>query len=118
VPERGFRERAIPRHELPEIDAAALSAARALDRLVAEARRLADAGSREADRWAGYFGHMPDELRDDPLPRLRALGRRARAAYGPKDSVRDVLPLEVTEPALDSIDRLLKVIARFEAHRA
>ena len=110
-------ERPPARHEVPEVDAAALIAARALDRLSAEARRLADAGSREADRWASYFGPMPDEFRDGPIPRLRALGRRARAAYGPKDSVREVLPAEVTEPTLDAIDRLLKVIARYEAHR-
>ena len=37
---------------------------------------------------------------------------RARAAYGPKDSVRDALPADVTEPFLDAIDRLLKELAR------
>jgi hypothetical protein len=37
---------------------------------------------------------------------------RARAAYGPKDSVRDVLPADVTEPFLDALDRLLRVLAR------
>jgi hypothetical protein len=110
-------ERPPARHEVPEVDVAALIAARALDTLLAEARRLADGGSREAERWASYFGPMPDEFRDGPIPRLRALGRRARAAYGPKDSVRDVLPATLTEPTLDAIDRLLKVIARYEAHR-
>ena len=37
---------------------------------------------------------------------------RARAAYGPKDSVRDALPEEVTEPFLDAVDRLLKALAK------
>ena len=37
---------------------------------------------------------------------------RVRAAYGPKDSVRDALPRRVTEPLLDAIDRLLKELAR------
>jgi hypothetical protein len=39
---------------------------------------------------------------------------RARAAYGPKDSVRDALPASLTEPFLDAVDRLLKAIARYE----
>jgi hypothetical protein len=37
---------------------------------------------------------------------------RARSAYGPKDSVRDVLPPEATEPFLDALDRLLKALNR------
>jgi hypothetical protein len=40
---------------------------------------------------------------------------RARAAYGPKDSVRDVLPADVTEPFLASIDRLIREINRAAA---
>jgi hypothetical protein len=39
---------------------------------------------------------------------------RARAAYGPKDSIRDALPAELTEPFLESVDRLLKALARRE----
>jgi hypothetical protein len=37
---------------------------------------------------------------------------RARAAYGPKDSVRDALPPDVTEPFLEAIDRLTRAINR------
>ena len=33
---------------------------------------------------------------------------RARAAFGPKDSIRDALPSDLTEPFLDAIDRLLR----------
>jgi hypothetical protein len=94
------------RHERPAIDEAALVAARAGDRLVAEARE------RGADRWLAYFEPLPDRLRDEPLPDLRRTAMRARAAYGPKDSVRDALPAEVTEPFLGAIDRLLKELAR------
>ena len=61
-----------------------------------------------ATRWLRYFEAMPDRLRDDEPRSLRQVALRARAAYGPKDSVRDVLPAEVTEPFLDSIDRLIK----------
>ena len=128
------------RHELPAIDAAAFDAARAADRLLAEARRQAEAlrggargsgapadvhepppstGSRvpAADRWAGYFQRLPDQLRDEPLPGLRAAARRVRAAYGPKDSIRDTFAPELTEPLLVTTDRLLKAIARYEADR-
>lgn len=101
-----------PRHELPEVDAAALDAARAADRLVAAAR---EAGT---DRWLRYFEPLPERLRDDPLPELRAATRLARAAYGPKDSVRDQLPAEATEPFLDRIDRLIRAINRWEANRS
>ena len=100
-----------PRHEIPEVDAAALEAARAADAAVAAAR---EAGN---ERWLRYLDPMPNRLRDDPLPDLRTAARLVRAAYGPKDSIRDALPAEVTEPFLDRIDRLLKAIARYEAHR-
>jgi hypothetical protein len=55
---------------------------------------------------------MPDHLRDDGVADLRRTALRARAAYGPKDSIREALPSEVTEPFLDAIDRLLKELNR------
>ena len=42
----------------------------------------------------------------------RATATRCRAAYGVKDSIRDVLPAELTEPFLDSIDRLIRELNR------
>ena len=99
-----------PRHQLPEVDQAALEAARAADRLLAVARDMG------AERWMRYLAPLPDRLRDDPISGLAALARRARSAYGPKDSIRDALPEEVTEPFLLAIDRLLKVLARHELH--
>jgi hypothetical protein len=100
-----------PRHELPEVDAAALEAANACDALVVAAR---EAGN---ERWLRYLESLPGRLRDDPVPDLRAATRLARAAYGPKDSVRDALPAEATEPFLDRLDRLIKVLNRWEANR-
>jgi hypothetical protein len=94
------------RHELPAVDEAGLQAARHADRIVA----AADASGSE--RWRRYFEPMPDRLRDDEPRSLRQVALRARAAYGPKDSIRDVLPAEVTEPFLESIDRLLKQLNR------
>ncbi|HYL41453.1 MAG TPA: hypothetical protein VET90_09100 [Candidatus Binatus sp.] len=104
------------RHEHPEIDDAAFVVARAVDRLLVEADRLAPT-SPAAARWAGHLQRIPDQLRDDPLPGLRAAARRVRAAYGPKDSLRDTFPPELTEPLLEATDRLLKAIARYEAQR-
>ena len=98
------------RHELPDIDAAALAAARAADQALQAARDMGN------ERWARYLGPVPDRLRDDPVAGLQRVARAVRAAYGPKDSIRDVLPEAVTEPLLKAVDRLLKVIARHEAH--
>ena len=100
-----------PRHELAEVDAAALEAARAADVALAAALDM------EQERWIRYLAPLPGRLRDDPLRDLRAATRVARAAYGPKDSIRDSLPEYATEPLLRSIDRLQKAIARFDAHR-
>ncbi|HEY7589578.1 MAG TPA: hypothetical protein VH723_01160 [Candidatus Limnocylindrales bacterium] len=97
------------RHERPAIDEAALVAARQCDRLVAAAHDLGIA------RWESYLAPLPDRLRDDELTALRGTALRARAAYGPKDSVRDALPAELTEPFLEAIDRLLRELARREA---
>ena len=108
MPER-TRSRGPARHELPAIDDLALIAARHGDRMVKAAR------GRGADRWVLFLEPFPDRLRDDDLAALRSTALRARAAYGPKDSVRDVLPAEVTEPFLDAIDRLLREINRAAA---
>jgi hypothetical protein len=96
------------RHELPDIDAAGLAAARAADIALREARAIG------ADRWVRYLEPLPDRLRDESLRELRSTARRARAAYGPKDSIRDMLPEEATEPLILAIDRLLKAIARHD----
>jgi hypothetical protein len=99
------------RHELPVIDDLALTAARHADRLLADARDRGD------DRWVTFLEPLPDRLRDDELRALRSAAMRARAAYGPKDSVRDALPAEVTEPFVEAIDKLLRELAR-ESHRS
>ena len=106
---RGVAKRGPARHERPVIDEAALVAARAADRL------LDDARARDASRWIGFLGPLPDHLRDGDIADLRRIAMRARAAYGPKDSIRDMLSAEVTEPFLDAIDRLLRVLAKREA---
>jgi hypothetical protein len=93
---------------MPAVDEAGLTAARYVDRVIAAARAVG------AERWLAYFAPMADRLRDDEPRGLRQVALRARAAYGPKDSIRDVLPEDVTEPFLESIDRLLKQLNRRE----
>jgi hypothetical protein len=105
------RIRGPARHETPAVDELGLVAARHADRLVAAARE------RGADRWVAFLDPLRDRLRDDELPDLRSAAMRARAAYGPKDSVRDVLPADVTEPFLDAIDRLIRQLNREMARR-
>jgi hypothetical protein len=103
------RERPSPaRHEVPEIDAAALDAAARADAALAAARALG------VERWERYLARLPDRLRDDPVRGLTAAVMTIRAAYGPKDSIRDALPEAVTEPLLKTADRLLKLLRRRE----
>ncbi|HEY8239466.1 MAG TPA: hypothetical protein VIF63_08525, partial [Candidatus Limnocylindrales bacterium] len=78
---------------------------------------LAAARAMDSERWGRYLEPLPGRLRDDQLRDLRNAARLARAAYGPKDSIRDALPEYATEPLLKAIDRLLKSIARYEANR-
>jgi hypothetical protein len=94
------------RHEHPAIDEAGLVAARHADRLLAAARELGSA------RWVAYLEPLPDRLRDDEPAALRATATRCRAAFGVKDSIRDSLPESLTEPFLDSIDRLVRELNR------
>ena len=70
------------------------------------------------ERWLRYLEPLPDRLRDAPIAELRGAARRLRSAYGPKDSIRDALPAEVTEPLLDAVDRLLRALARHDAERS
>jgi hypothetical protein len=102
----GGSTRAPARHERPVLDDAGLEAARHADRLVASAHDLG------ATRWAAFLDPLPDRLRDEEPAALRRTAMRARAAYGVKDSVRDALPAELTEPFLDAIDRLLRELNR------
>ena len=98
--------RRLARHEHPAIDEAGLVAARHADRLLAAAREIG------SERWVAYLEPLPDRLRDDDPTALRATATRSRAAYGVKDSIRDVLPEALTEPFLDSIDRLIRELNR------
>jgi hypothetical protein len=109
--ERERSARGPARHELPAIDAAALAAARRADRLLAGARERGSA------RWVSFLEPIPDRLRDEEPVALRSTARRARAAYGAKDSIADALPADLTEPFRDALDALLREIARHDLLR-
>jgi hypothetical protein len=102
------REAGPARHQRPELDELAMAAARQADLLLAGARRG------NATRWQEFLAPIPDALRDSSLADLRRVARRARAAYGPRDSIRNALPAELTEPFLASLDRLLAALAKEE----
>ena len=82
-----------------------------MDHALARARDLG------VERWERYLEPLPDRLRDAPIPELRGAARRVRSAFGPKDSIRDALPAEVTEPLLEAVDRLLRALDRRDAER-
>jgi hypothetical protein len=84
-------------------------AARAADRLLDAARERGDA------RWVAYLEPLPDRLRDAELADLRKAAMQVRAAFGPKDSVRDAYAATLTEPLLEAVDRLLKALNRRDA---
>lgn len=109
MPRPAGRDRPTARHEVPTVDAAAMTAARWADRLLGAAR------DRHVDRWEGFLAPIPDRLRDGDLPELRSAALRARAAYGAKDSIRDALPEDLVEPFRDALDALLKALARHQA---
>ena len=96
---------------MPVVDEAALAAARTADKLLEAARE------RGSQRWAEFLAPLPDLLRDARIGELRSIALKARSAYGPRDSIRDALPAELTGSFLDDLDRLRKVLARELAER-
>jgi hypothetical protein len=94
------------RHERPVIDEAALLAARDAEKILDEVR------ARGHERWIRFFEPVPELLRDTGIKDLRGVAMKARSAFGPKDSIRDAAPRDLTEPFLVDLDRLLKALAR------
>ena len=75
-------------------------------------RMLQATEERDLTRWETFLAPIPDLLRDAEPRELRQTAVKARAAYGPKDSIRDALPSDLTEPFLDAIDRLIRELDR------
>jgi hypothetical protein len=88
-----------------------MTAARTADKL------LSAAIERGSKRWIDFLAPVPELLRDAGVGELTRITLRVRAAYGVKDSIRDVLSPDLTEPFLDQLDRLRKALARELAER-
>ena len=70
-------------------------------------------GTAGVTRWSTFLAPFPERLRDEEPEALRKTALAARAAYGPRDSVRDAFADDLTLPFLAALDRLLKVLARY-----
>ena len=105
----GRMGRQTARHEVPAIDEAALVTARWADRMLARAKDLDPSAGRPTS------SRCRTDCGTTRRAALRATANRCRAAYGVKDSVRDVLPEAVTEPFLESVDRLIRELNRATA---
>ena len=67
-------------------------------------------------RWSTFLAPFPERLRDEEPVALRKTAMAARAAFGPRDSIRDAFSDDLTLPFLAALDRLLKVLARYRMH--
>lgn len=106
------RPRPAPRWEDPGLDEAALGVARLMRGAVGTLR----SGGQE--RWASYLEPLVPVFEDgDTLDLLRA-ARRARAAYGARDSVLEAWPSPDAIRLRDGLDVLLVVLERRRAARA
>ena len=99
------RQPSPPRWQDPVLDEAALAVARA----VRGAIRALEGSS---PRWATWFEALLPALEDGDRPALETAAKRARAAYGAKDSVMDVWTAPEARQLRDLIDRLQLVLAR------
>ena len=87
------------------LDEAALDVARAMRAAV---RELGES----SPRWATWFEALVPALEDGDRPALEAAAKRARAAFGAKDSVLDVWTAPEARELRDLIDRLQRVLAQ------
>jgi hypothetical protein len=103
------RDAGPPRWQDPQLDEAALDVARRT-RLVVEALRGAG-----HDRWVAFLEPLVPAFEDGDRVDLQAAARRARAAFGARDSLLDALPDTDTVRLRDAVDRLLLLVERRRA---
>ncbi len=99
-----------PRWQDPPLDEAALAVARDIRHALVELRTV-------APRWATWFDALLPALEDGDRAALEAAAKRARAAYGARDSVLDVWSTPEALQLRDQIDRLQRLLARRSAER-
>ena len=98
-----------PRWEDPSLDEAALAAARLTERALGALRE------RGATRWVAFFEPLVPMFQDGDRDDLLRATRRARAAFGARDSVLDEWP---TDDALRLRDRVDSLQALLDRRRA
>jgi hypothetical protein len=99
------RARAAPRWEDPALDEAALAVAGRIRAV------LPALGAARDSRWRTWFEALLPALEDGDRPAIDAAARRARAAFGSGDSVREVWPGDDSLRCRDALDRLLRMLA-------
>lgn len=99
------------RWEDPALDEAALATARLTSQAVRALRALA------AERWAAFFEPLVPVFEDGDRDDLHRAARRARAAFGARDSVLDAWPSDDALRLRDSVDALLTLLDRRRAMR-
>jgi len=99
------RDRTPARWQDPGLDEQALAVAAGVRGALAA---LGDGGD---DRWIAWFEPLLGVFEDGDAAALRTATRRARAAFGAKDSVMDAWPDEAAALRLrDAIDRLQRAL--------
>jgi len=103
------RDAGPPRWQDPQLDEAALEVARRV--------RLAVAGLRDHghERWVAFLEPLAPAFEDGDRADLLAAARRARAAFGARDSVLDVAPGPDMLQLRDAVDRLQLLLERRRA---
>ena len=95
-----------PRWQDPQLDEAALDVARRVRVAVAVLRGRGNA------RWVAFLEPLVSAFEDGDRTDLQAAGRRARAAFGARDSLLDAAPDADTLGLRDAVDRLLFLLER------
>ena len=103
------RDAGPPRWQDPQLDEAALDVARRVRVAVASLRR----GGHE--RWASFLEPLLPALEDGDRADLLVAARRARAAFGARDSVLDAAPDPEMLGLRDAVDRLQLLLERRRA---
>ncbi|MGC8633385.1 MAG: hypothetical protein ACP5VP_01745 [Candidatus Limnocylindrales bacterium] len=101
-----------PRWQDPLLDEAALDVARRLRGALAVLRDLGQ------ERWVRYLEPLLPVFEDGDQADLLAVCRRARAAFGPRDSLPEAWPSADAPLLRDSIDRLQRLLDRRTALRS
>jgi hypothetical protein len=101
-----------PRWQDPGLDEAALEVARRVR------GALAALGGLGQERWVGYLEPLLPAFEDGDQADLLAACRRARAAFGPRDSLSEAWPSDDAALLRDSIDRLQRLLDRRTALRS